>query len=140
MNKEMAKQYYCGNNELDPRVLSSHSVFGTSSECFKKGYGLGLNQHIQDEREFVQKWGGEYKPHVKQKLYYGDAKQIPQGYDARETLNQSMGRGFALGSVSKAKKLRSASKSTDKPPPTTSPQTAQKHPETKPIRLPIRRS
>ncbi len=102
---------YCGNNELHPK-LKKHSwiggtqpiVFGTHEQCQKKGYGLAMAAPIDNTDSFIAEWGGEYKPHIVQQIAYSDAALLP-GYQ-RATLNQSLARGFALGSVAKAKKLK----------------------------------
>jgi hypothetical protein len=140
----MAKQYYCGNNELDHRLKPNggHMEFGSPCSCQKKGFGIGFNQHITNTEDFLREWGGPYRPHIVQKLYCGDDLKVPSGYDARGTLPQCLSRGFGLGSVKRAKKLKTSSNAPDKhkTPPTTSPQPAQKHPEARPVRLPIRKS
>ena len=102
-------EYYCGNNVLDPTLKANGGKleFGTPSMCVKKGYGLGVNQTIKNEAEFLRQWGAKYKPLVKQSLYCGDEAKIPLGYDLRATRPQCLGRGYAIGSVAKAKKLRS---------------------------------
>jgi len=142
-NKEMAKQYYCGNNELSRKLKTNggHMEFGSPSLCQKKGFGIGFNQHITNSDEYLREWG-PYRPHIVQKLYCGDEPRLPSGYDARATLPQCLARGFGLGSVKRAKKLRASSRATDKhkTPRPTSPRTAQKHPEGGgAVRLPIRK-
>ena len=142
----MTKQYLCSNNELDHRLKANGGAkeFGSPSLCQKKGFGIGFKQHITNTDDFLREWGGPYRPHIVQKLYCGDEPRLPSGYDARATLPQCLARGFGLGSVKRAKQLRSktSSRAPDKhkPPTTTSPQTAQKHPEARPVRLPIRKS
>ena len=69
----------------------------------KKGYARGFNQKPADVPQFVQNWLGAYKPHVVQRLWHS-AERMPPGYQ-RATLNQSMQRGFAFGSMALAHRL-----------------------------------
>ena len=84
-------------------------LFGSPTECFRKGYGLGYNASIDNVASFLAEWGGRYKPYIQQQLYYGDGA-TPPGYQ-RATLSQSLSRGYALGRVAKAQKMMRASKS-----------------------------
>ena len=92
---------YCGNNELSHRL--QHDVFGTHAECFKKGYARGYTQKVIDVPRFVQQWTGAHKAHIQQRLWHHDSP-APSGYQMA-TLSQSMQRGYAIGSISLAKKL-----------------------------------
>ena len=96
---------YCGNNAYSRKLKQNggSEVFGTPSLCFKKGYGIGYNGPYDDVTSFLAEWGGRYKPHIKQKLHYGDGK-VPDGFQLA-TLSQSLSRGYALGRVSKAKEV-----------------------------------
>ena len=95
----------CGNNAYAPslKINGGHDVFGTHSECFRKGYARGFNQKVADVPRFVQTWSGKYKAYIAQKLWHSD-DPVPAGYQ-RATLSQTMQRGFALGSIARAKKL-----------------------------------
>ena len=75
----------------------------THNACLKKGYARGFNQKPTDVPQFVQNWLGAYKPHVVQRLWHS-AERMPPVYQ-RATLNQSMQRGFAFGSIALAQKL-----------------------------------
>ena len=96
---------YCGNNVYSPQLKENGGtdIFGTSTECFRKGYGVGYNAPIGHVASFLAEWGGRYKPYISQKLYYGDAA-LPPGYQPA-TLAQSLSRGYALGRVAKAKSM-----------------------------------
>ena len=96
---------YCGNNMLSPKLKRNGGgeVFGTPSQCFRKGYGLGYNAPIVNVAKFLAEWGGEYKPYIEQQLYYG-GDAVPPGYQ-RATLAQSLSRGYALGRVAKAREM-----------------------------------
>ena len=97
---------YCGNNAYDPslRTNGGKDVFGTHAECIRKGYARGYNQEVKDIPRFVQRWAGRYKAHISQKLWHSD-EPVPPGYQLA-TLSQTMGRGYALGSIALAKKLK----------------------------------
>ena len=97
--------YYCGNNELSPRLqnIGDNDVLGTHQACFKKGYAQGINQTPSDVSQFVQNWLGGYRPHIVQRMWHS-AERMPPWYQ-RATLNQSMQRGFAFGSIALAQKL-----------------------------------
>ena len=96
---------YCGNNSFHHSLKANggHDQFGTHKECFRKGYAIGYNAPVHDVGRFIAQWGGPYRPHIVQKLFYDDGKVEP-GYQ-RATLAQSLQRGFALGSVARAKEL-----------------------------------
>ena len=102
---------YCGNNAYSPMLKPNggHDVFGTQSECARKGFARGFNQKVADVPRFVQRWSGKYSPHIPQKLWHSD-DPVPAGYQ-RATLSQTMQRGYALGSITLAKKLKQESKS-----------------------------
>ena len=104
----MPPKIYCGNNELSPR-LKAHGgdeVFGTHAQCVRKGYSLGFNAPIHDPVRFVTEYGGPYKPRIAQRLSYGDPQQGTQ----QATLAQALARGYGLGSVAKARKLKKEAK------------------------------
>ena len=98
------KRIYCGNNALAHGLTSGMAVVGKRSECFRKGVGGGLHAKIPPggREEFIQKWTASYRKIVEQPLHYGDgptpAGKIPA------TLSQCLARGFAVGSIQKAKK------------------------------------
>ena len=98
---------YCGNNALHGSLKANggSKSFGTHDQCLKKGYGIGYNAPVSDVAEFIAEWAGPYKPHIVQRLIYGDDKfSFESGYQ-RATLAQSLQRGFGLGRVARAKKL-----------------------------------
>ena len=97
---------YCGNNTYDPslKTKGGRDVFGTRSQCYRKGYARGYNQPVKDIPRFVQKWAGRYKAYISQKLWHND-EPVPQGYQLA-TLAQTMQRGYALGSIALAKHLK----------------------------------
>ena len=102
---------YCGNNAYEPslKINGGHDVFGTHSERFRRGYARGFNQKVADVPRFVQKWASRYKAHISQKLWHND-EPMPPGYQLA-TLSQTMGRGYAMGSIALAKKLEQGTKS-----------------------------
>ena len=111
---------YCGNNDLHRSLKANGGIkiFGTHEQCFKKGYGIGYNAPVNDVAKFIAEWSGPYKPHIVQKLIYGDDKfSFESGYQ-RATLAQSLQRGVGLGRVARAKKLsrKAVTKSQPKTP------------------------
>ena len=106
---------YCGNNAYDPplRTNGGKDVFGTHADCYRKGYARGYNQKVTNISRFVQKWAGRYKAHISQKLWHSD-EHMPPGYQLA-TLSQTMGRGFALGSIALAKELKQEAKTAQTP-------------------------
>ncbi len=89
---------YCGNNELAPQLKRNGGdrEFGTTNQCFEKGYAKAMNQEIKDMPEFIKHWSAKYKPHIVQQIYYGSNKMPPHGYQ-QATLVQHMQRGYVLG-------------------------------------------
>ena len=101
---------HCGNNQYDSALKQNggKDVFGTHAECYRKGYARGCNQEVKDIPHVVQKWAGRYKAHISQKLWHSD-EPVPPGYQLA-TLSETMQRGYALGSIALAKKLKQESK------------------------------
>ena len=97
------KRIYCGNNALAHELTSGQAVVGKRSECFRKGVGGGLHAKIPPGGmdEFIAKWTAPYRKLYEQNLHYGDgptpAGKIPA------TLSQCLARGFAVGSIRRAK-------------------------------------
>ncbi len=104
------KRVYCGNNALAEELASGQAVLGTRSECFRKGVGGGLHATVPPggRQEFIKKWTAPYRKLVDQPLHYGDGP-APQG-KFPATLSQCLARGFAVGSVQKAKQMLGASR------------------------------
>ena len=101
---------FCGNNAYSSSLKQNggKDVFGTHAECIRKGYARGYNQKVTNIPRFVQKWAGRYEAHISQKLWHSD-EPVPLGYQLA-TLSQTMQRGYALGSIALAKKLKQESK------------------------------
>ena len=99
------KHVYCGNNALAPELTSGGAIAGTRSQCFRRGVGAGLHAAIPPggEDEFIAKWTAPYRKLVDQPLHYGDGHAPAGKFPA--TLSQCLARGFAVGSIQKAKKL-----------------------------------
>lgn len=102
---KMKSKYYCRNNVYDAALKGNGGTldFGSHDSCFKKGYAIGINQRVSDVPHFFQKWSGKYKAYISQKLWHSD-EPVPPGYQLA-TLAQTMGRGFAYGSMALAKQL-----------------------------------
>ena len=98
------QKIYCGNNALAHELTSGQARVGKRSECFRKGVGGGLHAEIPDGglQEFIKKWTSPYRKLVEQPLHYGDGPTPAGKFPA--TLSQCLARGFAVGSIQKAKK------------------------------------
>ena len=98
---------WCGNNILDPRLSRNGGPLriGSRSECFRRGVGGGLHQKVERENmhQFLTTWTSPYRKHIEQPMHYGDGP-VPEG-KIRATLGQCLSRGFADGSIQKAKKI-----------------------------------
>mgnify|MGYP003333474715 CR=1 FL=1 len=103
-NSPSQKRIYCGNNALAHELTSGQARVGKRSECFRKGVGGGLHAEIPKGglEEFIKKWTSPYRKLVEQPLHYGDGP-TPAG-KIQATLSQCLARGFAVGSIQKAKK------------------------------------
>ena len=101
----MSPKIHCGNTQLSPRLKRNggDEVFGTHTECLRKGYGIALHTAIQDRARFVAEYGGAYKPYITQELSYGDVSQ-PGAQQA--TLAQALARGYGLGCVARARRIK----------------------------------
>ena len=95
---------YCGNNALAHELTSGQARIGKRSECFRKGVGGGLHAAIPEgeTEEFIKKWTSPYRELTEQPLHYGDGPTPAGKFPA--TLSQCLARGFAVGSIQKAKK------------------------------------
>lgn len=98
------QKIYCGNNALAHELTSGHARVGKRSECFRKGVGGGLHAAIPEggTEEFIKKWTSPYRKLIEQPLHYGDGPTPAGKFPA--TLSQCLARGFAVGSIQKAKK------------------------------------
>ena len=102
------RKVYCGQNKLHPslRVNGGTLEVGTRSRCVRAGFGGALQQHIDDEAEFVRKFTAPYALLVAQKLWYKDGPP-PQGEGYQPaTLSQARQRGWGAGSAALARKLQ----------------------------------
>ena len=101
------QKIWCGNNILDPRLSRNggHLRIGSPSECFRRGVGGGLHRTVEHDKmqQFLTTWTSPYKKHIEQPMHYGDGP-VPEG-KIRATLGQCLSRGFAVGSIQKAKKI-----------------------------------
>ena len=70
-----------------------------------RGVGGGIHQeiHPSEEDAFLEKWLQPYEKIVDQPIYYKDGP-VPHGM-FRCTLSQALARGWAVGSIQRAKKI-----------------------------------
>ena len=102
------KAVWCGNNKKDKklRINGGHMEIGSPHSCFTRGVGGGIHQEIHpgEEDSFLEKWLQPYEKLVDQPIYYKDHGPVPHGM-FRCTLPQALARGFAVGSIQRAKKI-----------------------------------
>ena len=104
-----AKAVWCGNNKLDKKLKANggHLDIGSPQACFRRGVGSGIHQEILpgEEDAFIEKWIQPYAKLVDQSavIYYKDGPP-PHGMISC-TLPQALARGFAVGSIQRAKRL-----------------------------------
>ena len=102
------QKIWCGNDILDPRLTRNGAAnglrIGRPSECFRRGVGSGIHQKLEPDKahDFLKTWIAPYKKRIEQPMHYGDGP-VPEG-KIRATLGQCLSRGFAVGSIQKAKK------------------------------------
>jgi hypothetical protein len=80
----MNRETYCGNNayELENKRL------GSRYDCFRKGVGVGLNLPIVPER---------YEPIDRYRVYCGNARRLPPGYNIMGTRADCLRKGVGVG-------------------------------------------
>ena len=100
------KRIYCGNNKLDPRLESNGGALriGRPSECFRKGFGGALYQHVDDEDAFIEKFNAPYEKLIAQEELWFKDTGPPEGM-IRCTLPQARQRGWGAGSRELARRL-----------------------------------
>lgn len=78
------RETYCGNNayELENKRL------GSRYDCFRKGVGVGLNLPIVPER---------YEPIDRYRVYCGNARRLPEGYNIMGTRADCLRKGVGVG-------------------------------------------
>lgn len=81
---------YCGNNYLDPRVVSKEVVIGNRYSCLRKGVGVGM--HLPDDESYL-----EYRPIDTRKIYCGLKEPTPEEYDYTGSLSQCFQKGVGVG-------------------------------------------
>ena len=100
---------WCGNNKLDKKLKANggHLEIGSPHACFVRGVGGGIYQEIPpgEEDAFIEKWIQPYAKLIEQPIWYKDSTPPPPGMFAC-TLPQALARGFAVGSIKRAKKIQ----------------------------------
>ena len=81
---------YCGNNALDPSLVNGQNIIGTRYPCMQKGIGRGIHMPVDPNY-------GNYQPINNQKVYCGNANNLPGGYVSYGTLPQCLTRGVGIG-------------------------------------------
>ena len=94
---------YCGNNKLYKGLTSGTHTIGTRRQCLRKGIGVSMNQDIKvDESNAL--WYDEYDPIDTRKIYCGDKKYLPEGYDYMGNTVLCLEKGKKIGYILNLKK------------------------------------
>ena len=83
---------YCGNNALDPDIISGEKIIGNSYKCLKKGVGVGLYTLPYDDV-----YTRPFSPIDKTKIYCGTKQVLPTGYDRKGNLSECFRKGVGIG-------------------------------------------
>ena len=85
-------------------IMTSANV-GALPVMDDKGVLVGIHQEVlpSEEDAFIEKWIQPYEKLVQQPIWY-KAGPVPHGF-FRCTLPQALARGFAVGSIQRAKKI-----------------------------------
>lgn len=84
-------EIYCGDSTTLP---SDYDEMGTRAVCLRKGIGLGMSLPDSQRATYLAK---PPKPAPEQRLYCGNAEELPEGYDGFDTLSNCMRRGVGVG-------------------------------------------
>lgn len=79
---------YCGNNALEPRLLSGNVTLGTNYDCLKKGIMKGKQ---------LPKYTSSYQKIDNRKIYCGKDNSLPIDYDYMGNLPMCLGKGIGVG-------------------------------------------
>ena len=79
---------YCGNNRLEPRLLSGELNLGTNYKCLQKGIVKGKS---------LPKYENNYQKIDERKIYCGKSNQLPYGYDYMGNLPICLSKGIGIG-------------------------------------------
>lgn len=91
---------YCGNNRRNSKVLSGQQVIGTRYGCLKKGIFVGKSLPYDPE------YANGYVPVDGRKIYCGEAKELPNGYDLLGSNSMCYFTGVGVGKAIKSKKKK----------------------------------
>jgi len=80
---------YCGNNRLDPKIISGELTIGDRYRCFKKGIGKGLTLPPYNNND--------YDPIDREKIYCGKSNILPEGYSRLGSNVQCFRKGVGVG-------------------------------------------
>ena len=91
---------YCGNNRLNPDVVSGRKRIGTRYQCFKKGIGVGMNL------PFDPLYAMPYAPIDRSRIYCGKERRIPRGYTRMGSPATCLRKGVGVGKKINADKRK----------------------------------
>ena len=79
---------YCGNNALEPKLISGELNLGTKYKCLQKGIMKGRG---------LPKYEHNYQKIDNRKIYCGKSNILPQGYDYLGNLPMCLNKGIGIG-------------------------------------------
>ena len=87
-------KYYCGNNELN----KSGKPTGSNNKCLRIGFNKG--RHLPCDLAY----NGAYKSIDGRKIWCGNSKQLPSGYDLKGSPSICLQKGVGLGKADRARR------------------------------------
>lgn len=96
--KRTKKDIYCGNNGINRDLVNGNKVIGTRYTCMKKGVGIGLNMPVDPD------YLSGYVPIDSTRVYCGNARRKPQGYDRMGNNPECLRKGVGQGKLIKARR------------------------------------
>ena len=90
---------YCGNNANNRRVVNGELVIGNRYDCMRKGVGQGL--YMPYDHSYLD----EYIPIDNTRVYCGNKRNLPEGYNRFGGLHECFVKGVGVGRRKKAVKI-----------------------------------
>jgi hypothetical protein len=95
------RRIYCGNNRRHASLRDGTAVIGTRNQCLRKGFGVGFHVLPYDP-EYARR----FVPIDERKIYCGDQKELPAGYDLVGSNGMCYSKGIGAGRAKRARQVR----------------------------------
>ena len=95
------RRIYCGNNSRHASLRDGTAVIGTRNQCLRKGFGVGFHVLPYDP-EYARR----FVPIDERKIYCGDQKELPAGYDIVGSNGMCYSKGIGVGRAKRATQVR----------------------------------